>query len=138
MFIEVLSRDSIFVNMGLMVVGANSKLLPMAGTTCDTSTAIRGLGVVESERLAAALKALADPVRLRLYSRIAAAPGSVCVCEIQDVGVSQPTVSHHLRKLREAGLIESERRGSWVHYRIVAGGLDGLRTVVELEAQSVG
>lgn len=64
-------------------------------------------------------KALGDPVRLRLFSNIASAEGSeACVCDIQDVGVSQPTVSHHLKKLREAGLLESERRGTWVYYRL--------------------
>lgn len=66
--------------------------------------------------LAATLKALSDPVRLQLYSRIAAAGEPICVCDIQDVGVSQPTVSHHLRKLRQAGLIDCERRGTWVYY----------------------
>ncbi|NLI18395.1 MAG: helix-turn-helix transcriptional regulator [Actinomycetales bacterium] len=111
-------------------------LLPVVGAACETS-APEGLGIAESERLAALLKALADPVRLRLFSRIAAATDSVCVCDIQNVGVAQSTVSHHLRKLREAGLIESERRGSWVHYRAVPGGLAGLRTVVDLESQPV-
>lgn len=67
-------------------------------------------------------KALGDPVRLRLFSNIASsAGGEACVCDIQDVGVSQPTVSHHLKKLREAGLLESERRGTWVYYRVAPG-----------------
>lgn len=82
------------------------------------------LSIAEAEGLAALLKALADPVRLRLYSRIAGAAGEVCVCDIQDVGVSQPTVSHHLRKLREAGLIDCERRGTWVYYWAVPARLD--------------
>lgn len=69
--------------------------------------------------MAAMFKALADPVRLRLFSLVASSPGGeACVCEISDVGVSQPTVSHHLKKLREAGLLTSERRGTWVHYRV--------------------
>ncbi|WP_153397059.1 ArsR/SmtB family transcription factor [Ornithinicoccus halotolerans] len=75
-----------------------------------------GLPQDEAERLSGLLKALADPVRLRLYSRIASVD-EVCVCDLGEVGVSQPTVSHHLRKLREAGLIASERRGTWVYYR---------------------
>ncbi|NEN80296.1 winged helix-turn-helix transcriptional regulator [Nocardioides zeae] len=75
-----------------------------------------GLDEDAAAAAAAVLKALADPVRLRLYSRIAGAPEPVCVCDIDDVGVSQPTVSHHLRKLREAGLIDCERRGTWVYY----------------------
>jgi ArsR family transcriptional regulator, arsenate/arsenite/antimonite-responsive transcriptional repressor len=73
-----------------------------------------------AEVMAARFKALADPVRLRLFSKIAAyGPGEACVCDIDDVGVSQPTVSHHLKKLRDAGLVTSERRGTWVYYRVV-------------------
>nr|WP_245745900.1 metalloregulator ArsR/SmtB family transcription factor [Nocardia altamirensis] len=68
--------------------------------------------------LAAAFKALADPVRLRLLSLIASRPGEeVCVCELTpQFEQSQPTISHHLKVLREAGLIDCERRGTWVYY----------------------
>lgn len=77
--------------------------------------------------MAAMFRALSDPVRVRLFSRIASASrGEACVCDIQDVGVSQPTVSHHLRKLREAGLITSERRGTWVYYRAAPGVLSAM------------
>ncbi len=93
-------------------------------TTSTDACAGAGLSAAESERIAAVLKALADPVRLRLYSQIAACGGEICVCDMPDVGVSQPTVSHHLRKLREAGLIDSERRGTWVHYWVVPGAVD--------------
>ena len=80
------------------------------------------LAVEDAERVAGMFKALGDPVRLRLFSNIASADcGEACVCDIQDVGVSQPTVSHHLKKLREAGLLESERRGTWVYYRVAPG-----------------
>lgn len=73
----------------------------------------------DAVRMAGMFKALSDPVRLRLFSRVASHPsGEACVCDIQDVGVSQPTVSHHLKKLREAGLLTSERRGTWVYYRV--------------------
>jgi ArsR family transcriptional regulator len=72
--------------------------------------------------MAAMFKALGDPVRLRLFSRVASHPdGEACVCDISDVGVSQPTVSHHLKKLRDVGLLESERRGTWVYYRLAPG-----------------
>lgn len=85
----------------------------------------------DAEKLAARFKALADPVRLRLFSRIASyGPGEVCVCDIDDVGVSQPTVSHHLRKLREAGLVTAERRGTWVYYRVVPGSLEAMSAVL--------
>jgi ArsR family transcriptional regulator len=72
--------------------------------------------------MAGMFKALGDPVRLRLFSRVASHPdGEACVCDISDVGVSQPTVSHHLKKLREVGLLDSERRGTWVYYRVAPG-----------------
>ncbi len=86
--------------------------------------------VAAAEQAAALFKALADPIRLRLYSRIAACAGETCVCDIQDVGVSQPTVSHHLRKLRGAGLIDCERRGSWVYYWAIPGALGSLAAVL--------
>jgi ArsR family transcriptional regulator len=73
--------------------------------------------VAEAETAAAMLKAIADPVRLRLMSLIAASD-ETCVCELTDeFDVSQPTISHHLRVLREAGWVTSERRGTWVYYR---------------------
>lgn len=89
----------------------------MTSPSCSGTTPA-GLTRDQAQRIAATLKALADPVRLQLYSRIAAAGQPVCVCDIQDVGVAQPTVSHHLRKLRQAGLIDCERRGTWVYYWI--------------------
>lgn len=71
----------------------------------------------QAESTATLLKALADPVRLRLMSMIAAAD-ETCVCELSgEFDVSQPTISHHLRVLREAGWVDSERRGTWVYYR---------------------
>lgn len=70
--------------------------------------------------LAGKLKALADPVRLRLMSAVASHDGQeACVCDVSaGIELSQPTISHHLKVLREAGLLDSERRGSWVYYRV--------------------
>lgn len=66
-------------------------------------------------------------MRLRLFSKVASHPDrEACVCDIADVGVSQPTVSHHLKKLREAGLLLSERRGTWVYYRVAPAVLAAL------------
>lgn len=96
--------------------GWMTKLAPAPATDCCAPGEPAGLRVSDAEAAAVLLKAVADPVRLRLFSRIAAVTDSLCVCDIQDVGVSQPTVSHHLKKLREAGLIDCERRGTWVHY----------------------
>jgi ArsR family transcriptional regulator len=86
----------------------------------------------EADRLATALKALADPARLRLLSLIQAQPGSeACVCHLTEpLGLSQPTVSHHLKVLRQAGLVEREQRGSWAYYRVVPEPLAALRDVL--------
>ncbi|MDX1873204.1 metalloregulator ArsR/SmtB family transcription factor [Mycolicibacterium sp. 120266] len=75
----------------------------------------------EAIDMAVKLKALADAVRLQLFSAIASREGGeACVCDISDgIEVSQPTVSHHLKVLRDAGLLTSERRGSWVYYALV-------------------
>lgn len=104
---------------------SNTKVLaePAGATTavapCCPPLAERPLSAEEAVRTAAMFKALGDPVRLRLFSLVASHEGGeACVCDISDVGVSQPTVSHHLKKLKEAGLLASERRGTWVYYRV--------------------
>ncbi|MDG9702846.1 helix-turn-helix transcriptional regulator [Streptomyces sp. DH37] len=101
---------------------SNAKALPVLdenAVPCCPPLTERPLTAEEAERTAAMFKALGDPVRLRLFSAVAShAGGEACVCDISDVGVSQPTVSHHLKKLREAGLLTSERRGTWVYYRV--------------------
>lgn len=73
--------------------------------------------------LANVFRALADPLRLRMLAEVATDPrGECCVCDLTELGaVSQPTVSHHLRVLRESGLLVAERRGTWVWYRIAPG-----------------
>jgi ArsR family transcriptional regulator len=85
-----------------------------------------------AERLAGAFAVLADPIRLRLLSLLASAPdGEVCVCElVEPVGRSQPTVSHHLKVLGDAGLVVGEKRGRWVWYRVVPERLAELRSVL--------
>ena len=94
---------------------------PVTGTVLDAAAA---------ERLAAVLKALAEPTRLRLISLIAAhgAAGQACVCDLTEpVGLSQPTVSHHMKQLVDAGLVTREQRGRWAHYTAVAATLDVAR-----------
>jgi ArsR family transcriptional regulator len=80
------------------------------------------------------LKALADPVRLRLFSAIAShSGGEACVCDISGgIDVSQPTVSHHLKVLRDAGLLTSQRRASWVYYAVVPEALHELSVLLDL------
>jgi ArsR family transcriptional regulator, arsenate/arsenite/antimonite-responsive transcriptional repressor len=77
------------------------------------------------------LKAIADPYRLTMLATLAAATDEVCVCDFTDaLPLNQPTVSHHLRVLREAELVTSERRGTWVYYRIAADARDRLSDVL--------
>jgi ArsR family transcriptional regulator len=82
--------------------------------------------------LARMFKALGDPVRLRLLSRVAShAGGEACVCDLSaGLDLSQPTISHHLKVLREAGLLECERRGTWVYYWVVPSALAQLSAVL--------
>ena len=82
--------------------------------------------------LARMFKALGDPVRLRLLSLVAShAGGEACVCELSaDFDLTQPTISHHLKVLREAGLLECERRGTWVYYWVVPSALTRLSAVL--------
>ena len=90
------------------------------------------LGEADADELALAFKALADPVRLRLLSLIAAAPeGTACSCDLEEpVGKSQPTVSHHLSVLADAGLITKEKVGRWVNCTVVPDRLAQLREVL--------
>jgi ArsR family transcriptional regulator, arsenate/arsenite/antimonite-responsive transcriptional repressor len=86
--------------------------------------------------LAVMLKALSDPVRLRLLSVVASHDGAeACVCDISvGIDVTQPTISHHLKVLRTAGLLDSERRGSWVYYRVIPEALQRLSEVLGADA----
>jgi ArsR family transcriptional regulator, arsenate/arsenite/antimonite-responsive transcriptional repressor len=96
---------------------------------CCPSVLDAPLSEKEAAKLAKGFAALADPARLRLLSLIAAQDeGEVCACElVEPLGRSQPTVSHHLKVLREAGLVEGDKRGTWVWYRIVPDALADLQ-----------
>ena len=86
----------------------------------------------QAEGLAAALKVIADPARLRLLSLIQGQPGGeACVCHLTDpLGLSQPTVSHHLKVLLNAGLVERDQRGSWAYFRVLPEPLAALRDLL--------
>lgn len=88
--------------------------------------------------MAARFKALADPVRLQLLSSVASrAGGEACVCDISaGVEVSQPTISHHLKVLRDAGLLTSRRRASWVYYAVVPEALTVLSNLLSVHADA--
>ena len=97
----------------------------LATVTC-CSPGAPPLKAKEFEDLSSRFKALADPTRLAIVNRLASR-GDTCVCEFNSLGLSQPTISHHLRVLREAGLIEvSHKRGTWVYYRLVPEAVEAL------------
>ena len=100
---------------------------------CCPSVLASPLDSSEAAGLAKGFTALADPVRLRVLSILAAAPeGEVCVCDfVEPLGKSQPTVSHHLRILSEAGLVHGDRRGKWVWYSLDRDRLAGLRAALD-------
>ena len=99
-----------------------------AGVACCAPLVKEPLGQQDAEQLAARLKALADPARLRLLSIVASsADQEACVCDLIDpVGLSQPTVSHHLKVLTTAGFLTRSQRGTWAYYRLVPDALDGV------------
>ncbi len=92
---------------------------PAESAACCAPLTAAPLTVEQAEQVAPLLKALADPVRLRLMSLIASREGSeACVCDLNDAfDLSQPTISHHLKVLHEAGLVDRDKRGVWVYYR---------------------
>ena len=112
-------------------------LTPVQAVACCSPLLVEPLSTDQAERMAPLLKALADPVRLRLLSLVAShAGGEACVCDLNDAfALSQPTISHHLKVLHEVGLLDRSKRGTWVYYRIrpdvladVAGLLGGVAT----------
>ena len=107
---------------------ASLSLLPADIAACCSPVTAGVLGDASAERLARVFKALGDPTRVKLLSLIAAAgEGGACVCDlVPPVHLSQPTVSHHMRQLVEAGLVTREQRGKWAYYRVVE---DTLRAV---------
>ncbi len=119
----------------------------MSNRDCDPCQVVplvaEPLDMPAAVAMAAKFKALADPVRLQLLSSVAShAGGQACVCDISaGVEVSQPTVSHHLKVLRDAGLLTSQRRASWVYYAVVPealAALSGLLSVATDSAATVG
>ena len=95
---------------------------------CCAPAAREAIGADEAERLARLLKAVADPARLRLVSLVAAHDDlEACVCDLTEpLGLSQPTVSHHLKVLVDAGILTRDKRGTWAYYRLVPGALGSL------------
>jgi ArsR family transcriptional regulator len=127
--------------MGMANAARAGARLPLADDGCDPPPVLTtGLAKPEAARLARAFAALADPARLRLLSMIAAQPGGeVCACALTGpLGKSQPTVSHHLKVLFNAGLVEREKRSTWVWYRIIPERLSALREALEMRGTPGG
>lgn len=104
------------------------------GGTCCVPLVKKPLTQADAEHLAATLKALADPARLRLLSIVASSQGQeACVCDlIEPVGLSQPTVSHHLKVLTEAGFLSRSKRGTWAYYRLLPDALTGVAGILAI------
>jgi ArsR family transcriptional regulator len=101
---------------------------PDSLTDCCSPVVREVMTPTQAETLAGALKAIADPARLRLISLVAAHEDQeACVCDLVDpVGLAQPTVSHHLKVLVDAGILTRQQRGRWAYYRVVPGTLDDI------------
>src|SRR3954454_12033307 len=100
-----------------------------AGEACCGPLVHPEVGAVAAEQLAAAAKALSDPIRIQLVDVLRNHAGEVCVCELVPLfDVSQPTLSHHLKKLRDAGIVGVERRGLWAYYYVHPEPLEALRS----------
>ncbi len=94
----------------------------------------RFLSADEAEATAALFKALGDPARVRLVNLLATNDGAVCMCDlIEPIGLSQPTVSHHMKKLVDAGLAEREQRGKWAFFSLKSDAVDKLAAVADLK-----
>lgn len=108
-------------------------------TACCAPLDEAQLGRDDAENLARILKALADPARLQLLSRIASSDEAVCACDLNDaVGLAQPTVSHHLTTLVKAGILDREKRGVWAYYTVVPGALGALADVLRRAGATAG
>jgi ArsR family transcriptional regulator len=100
-----------------------------AGTRCCEPVVYPDVAREEAERMATIAKALADPVRLQLVDVLRKHAGKVCVCELIPLfDLSQPTISHHLKLLRSAGIVDSERQGLWAYYYVKQEALEELST----------
>lgn len=108
------------------------ELTPVEAVACCSPVTREPLSADAAERIAPLVKAIADPHRLRLLSLVAShADGEACVCDLNDAfDLSQPTISHHLKLLHEAGLLDREKRGVWVYYRVNAAALGDLAALL--------
>jgi ArsR family transcriptional regulator, arsenate/arsenite/antimonite-responsive transcriptional repressor len=125
--------------MSIQLGRSTLELTPVTGPPADAAECSiplvrEPIGDTAAAGLAQVFKALGDPVRLRLLSLIGAHQGGeVCVCDLTTAfNLAQPTISHHLKVLREAGIITSERRGTWVYYRLVPAALERMAALLSV------
>ncbi|MFC7375014.1 ArsR/SmtB family transcription factor [Brachybacterium sp. GCM10030267] len=128
------ARDPVDLSWPQSAASADDECRSPAGADDCCSLATGPIEADDAERLSARLKALSDPTRLQLLSHVAAGGcQSVCVCDLgEGLGISQPTVSHHMKKLVEAGLLTREQRGRWAHYAVVPSAFAELRAFLDL------
>jgi ArsR family transcriptional regulator len=120
--------------------GSLLTLTPVETVACCSPLTSRPLTADQADRIAPLLKALADPVRLRLLSLVAShADGEACVCDLNDAfDLSQPTISHHLKVLHEVGLLDRSKRGVWVYYAVRREALADLGALIGGVAATAG
>jgi len=107
---------------------------PSAAAACCAPLWAATLSGDQAEAMARVFSALADPARVKIVNLLATSPDPVCVCEFTEpLGLSQPTVSHHLKKLVQAGLLEREQRGTWAYFRLRPDALGGLAAALDLQ-----
>lgn len=108
------------------------ELTPVQTVACCSPLMRQPLSTDQAEQVAPLLKALADPVRLRLLSLVAShSGGEACVCDLTDAfDLSQPTISHHLKVLHDSGLLDRSKRGVWVYYRVRSDALAGVAALL--------
>ena len=116
-----------------MATPTTTTTLPMASACCAPLGA-SSLTDDQAQATARLFKALADPARVKIVNLLATSPEPVCVCEFTEpLGLSQPTVSHHLKKLMDAGLLDREQRGTWAYYSLRPDALGDLAAALDLQ-----
>jgi ArsR family transcriptional regulator len=132
MDIDVIVASDIDTCQYLRVSKSLIDLTPVEAAACCSPLTREPLSVTQADQVSPLLKALADPVRLRLLSLIAShADGEACVCDLNDAfELSQPTISHHLKLLHEAGLVDRTKRGVWVYYAVNQNALASLAALL--------
>lgn len=137
--VNIVPHISTFVNLSdrIKVMPARTALpiTPVGISACCSPLTGGVLDEDAAQQLARVFKALGDPTRVRLISLIAAGEGAeACICDLTEpVSLSQPTVSHHMKLLVEAGLVTREQRGKWAYYRLIGDTFDALRRAISLD-----